>query len=364
MGTSLSLLDRVRDVIIVGSGPAGYTAAIYSARAGLDTMVVEGERPGGALVTAGQVDNYPGIAPSVCGPALSAAMRDQARRFGAELHAGDVDRFDLHGEIKTVAISDELRHARTLILAMGSVNRSLNVPGERGFLGHGLSTSAKLDGDQFTGCNVAVVGGGDAAIEEAFYLASRARHVTLVHRRPRLRASAIAVARLRTHPNVTILTSTEVLAVQGTHHVTGLRVREVHSPDHYDIDVAAVFVAVGQMPRTDLLQGLVELDDRGYIRTRDDTNHTSVDGVFAAGDLIDRRYRQAVTAAAAGCAAALDAQRWIAQSPPLTTTPTTKNSPSKSARPSDAIGPPAPVGPVKSLADQLSPCVRFATERE
>lgn len=311
MGSNLRSADRICDVIIVGSGPAGYTAAIYSARAGLDTLVVEGERPGGALVTAGQVDNFPGLAPSVCGPALAAAMRDQAQRFGAELHAGDVDRFAVHGEVKTVEIGDGLRRARTLILAMGSVGRSLNVPGEREFSGHGLSTSAKLDGDQFTGCDVAVVGGGDGAIEEALHLAPRARRVMLVHHRPRLRASAIAVARLRTHPNVTILTSTEVLAVQGTHHVTGLRVRDLHSTAEYDIGVAAVFVAVGQVPRSELLRGLIELDDRGFVRTRDDTSHTSVDGVFAAGDLIDRRYRQAVIAAAAGCAAALDAEHWI-----------------------------------------------------
>jgi thioredoxin reductase (NADPH) len=305
---------RVRDVIIVGSGPAGYTAAIYTARAGLDTLVVEGEVPGGALMAAGPVDNYPGIAPYVCGPALAGAMRDQAQRFGAELHAGNLDRFDLHGEVKAIAIHGELHHARALILAMGSINRPLNVPGERDFLGHGLSASAKLDGAQFTGCEVAVIGGGDAAVEEALYLASRARRVTVVHHRPRLRASAIAVARLRAHPNVTILTSTEVLAVHGNHHVTGLRVRNTHSAADYDIDIAAVFVAVGQMPRSHLLEGLIDLDAHGYVRTRDDTNHTSVDGVFAAGDLIDRRYRQAITAAATGCAAALDAQRWIAQS--------------------------------------------------
>ena len=304
---------RVRDVIIVGSGPTGYTAAIYTARAGLDTLVVEGEVPGGALMAAGPVDNYPGVGPSVCGPALAAAMRDQAQRFGAELHAGDVDRFDLHGEVKTIAIRDELHHARALVLAMGSIDRPLNVPGERDFIGHGLSTSAKLDGAQFTGCDVAVIGGGDAATEEALYLASRARSVTLIHRRPRLRASAIAVARLRSHANVTILTSTEVLAVHGRHHVTGLRVRNTHRTVDYDIDVAAVFVAVGQLPRSDLLKGVVDLDTHGYVRTRDDTHHTSVDGVFAAGDLIDRRYRQAITAAATGCAAALDAQRWLSQ---------------------------------------------------
>ncbi|OBH97699.1 NAD(P)/FAD-dependent oxidoreductase [Mycobacterium sp. E2733] len=301
----------VRDVIIVGSGPAGYTAAIYTARAGLDTIVVEGEVPGGALTAAGPVDNYPGATPFVYGPALAIAMRDQAQRFGAELHPGDVERFGLDGDVKTVAVRDELHHARAIVLAMGSINRPLNVPGERDFSGRGLSTSAKLDGAQFTGCEVAVIGGGDAAAEEALYLASRARHVTLVHHRPRLRASAIAVARLRAHPNVTILTSTEVLAVQGEHHVTGLRMRNTHNPGDYDIDVAAVFVAVGQMPRSDLLKGLIDLDPNGYVQTRDHTKHTSIEGVFAAGDLIDRRYRQAITAAATGCAAALDAERWI-----------------------------------------------------
>ncbi|OBH60712.1 NAD(P)/FAD-dependent oxidoreductase [Mycobacterium sp. E2479] len=310
---------RVRDVIVVGSGPAGYTAAIYTARAGLDTLVVEGEVPGGALMAAGPVNNYPGVGPCVCGPALAAAMRDQAQRFGAELHPGEVDRFDLHGEFKTIAIRDDLHHARALVLAMGSAGRPLNVPGEREFFGRGLSSSAKLDGAQFTGSEVAVIGGGDAAVEEALYVASRAHRVTLVHHRPRLRASAIAVARLRAHLNVTILTSTEVLAVHGKHHVTGLRLRNTQRAVDYDIDIAAVFVAVGQIPRSGLLKGDVELDTRGYVRIRDGTNHTSVDGVFAAGDLIDRRYRQAITAAATGCAAALDVQRWISESQPRTT---------------------------------------------
>ncbi|OBA72582.1 thioredoxin reductase [Mycobacterium sp. 1554424.7] len=307
-------VSSVRDVIVVGSGPAGYTAAIYTARAGLDTLVVEGEAPGGALMAAGPVDNYPGIAPSVCGPALAAAMRDQAQRFGAELHAGDVGRFHLHGDLKTIAVHDARHHARALVLAMGSVSRLLNVPGAQALFGRGISTSAKLDGGQLTGCEVAVIGGGDAAIEEALYLASRARRVTLVHHRPRLGASAIAVVRLRAHSNVIILTSTKVLAVQGKHHVTGLRVRNMHSTVDHDISVGAVFVAVGQRPRSDLLKGLVDLDIHGYVRTRDDSNHTSADGVFAAGDLIDRRYRQAITAAASGCAAALDAQRWITES--------------------------------------------------
>lgn len=319
---------RVRDVIVVGSGPAGYTAAIYAARAGLDTLVVEGHLPGGALMAAGQMDNYPGVSQPVRGPSLARAMRAQAHRFGAEFHTGDVDGFDLEGEVKSVAINDDLRHASALILAMGAVNRPLNVPGERELRGNGVSASAKRDGDQFAGREVAVVGGGDAATEEALFLATLARRVTVIHHRPRRRgvsassapsASTATVARLRAQPNVVVLDSTEVLAVNGRHHVTGLRVRTVHTAAEYDIDVAAVFVAIGQTPRSDLLLGLVDLDARGYVQIRGQGTHTCVDGVFAAGDLIDHRYRQAVTAAASGCQAALDAQRWLTQSHTATT---------------------------------------------
>jgi thioredoxin reductase (NADPH) len=303
---------RIRDVIIVGSGPAGYTAAIYAARAGLDTLVVEGHLRGGALMAAGRMDNFPGFAQPVCGPSLARAMRTQAQRFGAEFHTGDVDGFDLEGEVKSVAINGDLRHASALILAMGAVNRPLSVPGERELRGKGVSASAKRDGAQFAGREVAVVGGGDAATEEALFLATLADRVTLIHRRPRLRASIAMVPRLRAQPKVVVLDSTEVLAVKGQHHVTGLRLRGLHTAAEYDIDLAAVFVAIGQTPRSDLLVGLVDVDARGYVQTRDAGTHTYVDGVFAAGDLIDRRYRQAVTAAASGCQAALDAQRWLA----------------------------------------------------
>jgi thioredoxin reductase (NADPH) len=305
---------RVRDVLIVGSGPAGYGAAIYAARAGLDTLLVEGHLPGGALMAAGQIDNYPGFSQPVCGPSLARAMRAQAQRFGAELHTGDVDAFDLEGEIKSVAIDHDLRHASALILAMGAVNRTLNVPGGRELRGNGVSSSAKRDGDQFAGRDVAVVGGGDAATEEALFLATLARRVTLIRHRRRLRASTGMVARLRAQSNVVVLDSTEVLAVKGRHNVTGLRVRNAHTAAEYDIGVAAVFVAIGQTPRTHLLTGLVDLDARGYVLTRDEGAHTYVDGVFAAGDLIDHRYRQAVTAAASGCQAALDAQHWLTHS--------------------------------------------------
>ncbi|RDH74176.1 FAD-dependent oxidoreductase [Mycolicibacterium moriokaense] len=304
--------SRVRDVVIVGSGPAGYTAAIYAARAGLDTLLVEGNLPGGALMAAGQMDNYPGFSRPVCGADLARGMRAQAHRFGAEFHAGNVDGFDLEGEVKSVAINDDLRHTSALILAMGSVNRPLNVPGECELRGSGVSASAKRDGEQFANREVAVVGGGDAATEEALFLATLARRVTVIHHRPRLRASTAAVARLHAHPNVVVLHSTEVLGVKGRHHVTGLRVRTAHTAAEYDIHLAAVFVAIGQTPRSGLLVGLIDLDARGYVLTRDEGTHTNVDGVFAAGDLIDRRYRQGVTAAASGCQAALDAQRWLA----------------------------------------------------
>ena len=305
---------RVRDVIIVGSGPAGYTAAIYAARSGLDTLVVEGHLPGGALMAAGQMDNYPGVSAPVCGPVLAGAMRAQARRFGTEFQAGEVDAFDLDGEVKSVAVNEELRHASALILAMGAVNRPLGVPGERELRGCGVSTSAKRDGHRYAGSEVAVVGGGDAATEEALFLAPLVRRVTVIHHRPRLRASPATVARLCAQPNVVVRHSTVVLAVKGSHRVTGLRVRRADTATEYDLDLAAVFVAVGQTPHSELLMGLVDLDSRGYVVTRGkDTTHTCVDGVFAAGDLVDRRYRQAVTAAASGCKAALDTQRWLAQ---------------------------------------------------
>jgi thioredoxin reductase (NADPH) len=310
---------RIRDVVIVGSGPAGYTAAIYAARGGLDTLVVEGHLPGGALMAAGQMDNYPGFSQPVRGPGLARAMRAQAHRFGAEFHSGEVDGFDLEGEVKSVAIDHELRHASAMILAMGAADRPLSVPGERELRGNGVSASAKRDGEQFAGREVAVVGGGEAATEEALFLAPLARCVTVIHHRPRLRAPTAMVARLRAQPNVVVLDSTEVLAVHGRHHVTGLRVRRAHTAVEHDIDLAAVFVAIGQIPRSDRLVGLVDLDARGYVLTRDAGTHTHVDGIFATGDLIDRRYRQAVSAAASGCQAALDARRWLTQSNTVTT---------------------------------------------
>jgi thioredoxin reductase (NADPH) len=306
--------ERIHDVIVVGSGPAGYSAAIYAARAGLDTLVLEGHQPGGALLDAGQVDNYPGAVPFVMGPALAEAIRRQAQHFGADLRPGTADGFDLGGDVKTISVGDRRHHGRALILATGSVSRPLDVAGEHELIGRGVSTSAKRDGARYTGCDVAVIGGGEAALEEALHLASLAGHVTLIHRRPRLRAPATAVARVRARPNVAILTSTEVLAVHGDQYVTGLRIRDAQHGRDSHIAVAAAFLAIGQTPRSDLLAGVVDLDPGGFVLTKDGTTATSVEGVFAAGDLIDRRYRQAVTAAASGCAAALDAERWLSRS--------------------------------------------------
>ena len=302
----------IRDVVIVGSGPAGYTAAIYAARAGLDTVVVEGSSLGGALRTAGNVENYPGFAVPVPGPSLVAAMRGQARRFGGQLRSGDVDSFDLRDDVKTIALQDTRLHARCVILAMGSVSRQLDVPGERELMGRGVGTNAKRDGAEFAGRDVAVVGGGDAAAEEALFLATVARNVWLIHSRRRPRASGASAARLRALENVTILNTARVLRVLGDDHVTGLRVENMITGTAHTLAVDGVFIAIGHHPCSNALKGSVDVDARGFVTTRPGTTHTSVDGVFAAGDLIDRRYRQAITAAASGCAAALDAQRWLA----------------------------------------------------
>jgi thioredoxin reductase (NADPH) len=302
----------LRDVIIGGSGPAGYTAAIYAARAGLDTLVIEGHFCGGSLQMAGRVENFPGFADPVSGAALVGAMRWQAGRFGAQLRRAEVDGFDLRHSVSTVAIGGTTLRTRALILAMGSVSRHLNVPGEQELFGCGVSTSAKCDGGQFCGRDVAVIGGGDAAAEEALFLAPLARHVSVIHHRPLLRASKSSVARLDALDNVTMFTSVQVLGVLGDKQVRGLSLRHVTTGAASVLAVDAVFIAIGQRPRSQLLSGLVELDAGGYIKTRPGTTHTSVDGVFAAGNLIDRRYRQAVTAAASGCAAALDGRRWLA----------------------------------------------------
>ncbi len=304
---------HVHDIVIVGSGPAGYSAAIYAARARLDTVVIEGTSRGGSLMTTTVVENYPGFSEGTSGPLLVQDMRAQAERFGARLYPDDVDAFLLDGDVKTVTAAENARHSRAVILAMGSAPRGLGVPGEKRLQGRGISSTAKGEGLSLRDKDVAVVGGGDAAMEEALFLTTIARSITIIHHRDTFRSSAITTARVRAHDKVTMLTNMSVVAVRGEQRVTNLRLRQRITGAERDLPVSAVIVAVGQGPRSELLVGLLDLDPKGYVLTRDPTSHTSVDGVFAAGDLVDRRYRQAITAAASGCAAALDAERWLVE---------------------------------------------------
>lgn len=303
----------VHDVIIIGSGPAGYTAAIYTARAELNPLVFEGTAFGGALMTTTEVENFPGFRNGIQGPELMDEMREQALRFGADLQMEDVESVSLAGAVKEVVTSDGQTHrARAVILAMGAAARYLGVPGEQELLGRGVSACATCDGFFFKEQDIAVIGGGDSAMEEATFLTKFARSVTLVHRRDEFRASKIMLERARANEKITFLTNTAVVAVEGETTVTGLRVRNVVSDEEYTLPVTGVFVAIGHDPRSELVRGAIDLDDEGYVAVQGRTTATSLPGVFAAGDLVDHTYRQAITAAGSGCAAAIDAERWLA----------------------------------------------------
>jgi thioredoxin reductase (NADPH) len=303
----------VRDLIIIGSGPAGYTAAVYAARAQLNPLVFEGSQFGGALMTTTDVENYPGFADGIMGPDLMAQMRDQARRFGAELRAEDVEEVSLDGEVKYVTANGVRYAARAVILAMGAAARYLNVPGEQRLLGHGVSACATCDGFFFRDQDIIVVGGGDSAMEEATFLTRFGKTVTIVHRRDEFRASKIMLARARANEKIRWRTNAELVEVLGDATVTGVRLRDTVTGETSELPVSGVFMAIGHDPRSELVRGVVDTDDDGYVRTVDGTTHTSVAGVFAAGDLVDRTYRQAITAAGSGCAAAIDAERWLAE---------------------------------------------------
>jgi len=305
--------DKLRDVIVVGSGPAGYTAAIYAARAQLEPLVFEGSRFGGALMTTTEVENYPGFRDGIMGPDLMEQMREQARRFGAELRAQDVDSMDLTGEVKTVAVDGTTYRARAVILAMGAAPRYLEVPGEQRLLGHGVSSCATCDGFFFREHDIAVIGGGDSAMEEATFLTRFARSVTVIHRREEFRASKIMLARAQANEKIRFVTNAVVTEVLGDTTVTGVRLRDTVTGEERALDVTAMFVAVGHEPRSGLVRGQVDIDDEGYVGVRLPSTATRLDGVFAAGDLVDKTYRQAVTAAGTGCAAAIDAERWLAE---------------------------------------------------
>jgi len=309
---AVGLGDEVREVIIIGSGPAGYTAAIYAARAGLRPLVVEGVAFGGALMTTNQVENYPGFADPVTGPELIDAMRKQAGRYGAELVTADATRVGLTSPIKTVTTDGTWYRTRAVILATGSTYRTLGLAGEQRLRGHGVSYCAACDGFFFRGQDVAVVGGGDAAMEEAAFLARFATSVTVIHRRGSLRASKIMQDRAFADPKIRFVWDTVVTDVLGGDRVTGLALRHRPTGVTSTLPVAGVFVAIGHDPNSALFAGQVAVDATGHVVVDHPTTRTSLPGVFAAGDLVDRRYQQAVTAAGTGAAAALDADRWLA----------------------------------------------------
>lgn len=307
--------DEVRELIIIGSGPAGYTAAVYAARAQLRPLVFEGTQYGGALMTTTEVENYPGFAGGIMGPELMEQMRGQATRFGAELRAKDVEEISLTGAVKTVVVDGVTHRARAVILAMGAAARYLDVPGEQELLGRGVSSCATCDGFFFRDQDIAVVGGGDSAMEEATFLTRFARSVTIVHRRDEFRCSRIMEERARNDPKMRWVTGVEVVEVLGDRSVSGLTLRDTQTGARSRLDVTGMFVAIGHDPRSVLVRGQVDTDEGGYVRVESPTTRTAVPGVFACGDLVDHTYRQAVTAAGSGCSAAIDAERWLADSP-------------------------------------------------
>jgi thioredoxin reductase (NADPH) len=302
----------IHDLIIVGSGPAGYTAAVYAARAQLAPLVFEGTQYGGALMTTTDVENYPGFNDGIMGPELMEQMREQAIRFGAQLHTIDVEALQLTGDVKEVTAEGVTHRARAVILAMGAAPRYLGVPGERELLGRGVSSCATCDGFFFRDHDITVVGGGDSAMEEATFLTRFARSVTVVHRRNEFRASKIMLERARNDPKLRWRTGQSVAEVIGDGGVSALRLRDSESGVETTLEATAMFVAIGHDPRSDLVRGQVALDDDGYVRTEAQSTRTDVDGVFACGDLVDHTYRQAITAAGSGCSAAIDAERWLA----------------------------------------------------
>ncbi|MFC4854905.1 thioredoxin-disulfide reductase [Actinophytocola glycyrrhizae] len=305
--------ENVRDVIIVGSGPAGYTAAVYAARAQLEPLVFEGTQFGGALMTTTEVENYPGFRDGIMGPDLMEQMRAQAERFGAELRAEDVEDIQLDGQVKYVTANGVRYAAKAVILAMGAAARYLHVPGEQELLGHGVSACATCDGFFFRDQDIAVVGGGDSAMEEATFLTKFARSVTIIHRRQEFRASRIMLERAKANEKIRWQLDSEVLEVLGAGSVSGVRLRNTVTGEESVLDVTGLFMAIGHDPRSALVKGQVEVDADGYVQVRQPSTYTAIDGVFAAGDLVDRTYRQAITAAGSGCAAAIDAERWLAE---------------------------------------------------
>ncbi|HEX2895836.1 MAG TPA: thioredoxin-disulfide reductase [Marmoricola sp.] len=302
-----------RNVIIIGSGPAGYTAAVYAARANLEPLVFEGAvTAGGALMNTTEVENFPGFREGIQGPALMDEMRAQAERFGAELVADDVTEVDLTGEVKVITTAAGTFTARAVILAMGSSYRKLGLPDEDRLSGHGVSWCATCDGFFFRDQHIAVVGGGDSAIEEATFLSRFGSKVTLIHRRDELRASKIMQERAYADPKIEFAWNSEVAEIHGDEKLTGVTLRDTVTGETRELPATGLFIAIGHDPRSELVRGQVRLDQEGYVLVDHPRTVTDVPGVFACGDLVDHIFRQAITAAGTGCAAALDAERYLA----------------------------------------------------
>ncbi|GAB3076512.1 thioredoxin-disulfide reductase [Nocardioides zeae] len=311
--STASTASEPRNVIVIGSGPSGYTAAVYAARANLSPLVFEGSvTAGGALMNTTEVENFPGFRDGIMGPALMDEMRAQAERFGAELIPDDVVEVDLTGDIKVVRTETATYTARSVVLAMGSGYRKLGLDKEDLFSGKGVSWCATCDGFFFRNQEIAVVGGGDSAVEEATFLTRFASKVYLIHRRDELRASAIMAERAIADPKLEIVWNSEVAEINGSDKLESVTLRDTVTGETRPLAVTGLFVAIGHDPRSELLGGQVDLDDEGYVLVQHPSTATNVPGVFAAGDLVDHHYRQAITAAGTGCAAALDAERYIA----------------------------------------------------
>jgi len=303
----------LRNLVIVGSGPAGYTAAIYAARAQLNPLIYEGSvTAGGALMNTTEVENFPGFAEGIMGPDLMDAMRKQALRFEAELITDDIVEMDLKSKVKVLIDGTGRKiEAKAVILAMGSAYREIGLTNEKRLSGRGVSWCATCDGFFFRNQNIAVVGGGDSAMEEANFLTKFADKVTLIHRRDSLKASKIMAERAQANPKIEFLWNSEVIDVLGEDKVSGLSIRNTVSGDLSVLDATGLFVAIGHDPRSELVKGQVSLDDEGYVKVGQGSTKTNLEGVFACGDLVDHTYRQAITAAGSGCAAALDAERFL-----------------------------------------------------
>ncbi|MCF8609062.1 thioredoxin-disulfide reductase [Gordonia sp. HY285] len=312
VGLTSDTENQIHELIIVGSGPAGYTAAVYAARAELSPVVFEGISFGGALMTTTEVENFPGFQKGIQGPELMDEMREQAIRFGADLRIEEVDAMRLEGDIKEVEVGGEVYRARAVILAMGAAARYLGIPGEQELLGRGVSSCATCDGFFFKEQDIVVVGGGDSAMEEATFLTKFARKVSLVHRRDEFRSSKIMLERARANEKIEFVTNAAVSAVKGDNAVTELELTDTVTGETSTLEATGMFVAIGHDPRSELVRGQVDLDEDGYVKVDGRSTYTNVPGVFACGDLVDHTYRQAVTAAGSGCSAAIDAERWLA----------------------------------------------------